>query len=166
MEQVNETYRNLKVTDVPIFITSDSLLHLYHIQFDETLKRVEAEEFYDDLWKLDNSLLEASIDDYGKSIEDDASEEVTEAARRNVAYFAVALSLLEPKSKQIGQSGEDSAILFDPQDAKQYSIEVPAFVKMMSKPNSLIEAQMTMSQISKYIEDYLSIPHGTPCLGN
>ncbi|BBL66486.1 hypothetical protein MSMAT_0454 [Methanosarcina mazei TMA] len=155
-EQVNETYRNLKVTDVPIFITSDSLLHLYHIQFDETLKRVEAEEFYDDLWKLDNSLLEASIDDYGKSIEDDASEEVTEAARRNVAYFAVALSLLEPKSKQIGQSGEDSAILFDPQDAKQYSIEVPAFVKDdVEAELALIEAQNeAMSQISKYIEDY------------
>ncbi|NLO31132.1 MAG: DUF3160 domain-containing protein, partial [Methanosarcina mazei] len=61
---VNETYRSLKVADVPIFITSDSLLHLYHIQFDETLKRVEAEEFYDELWKLDKALFEASIEDY------------------------------------------------------------------------------------------------------
>lgn len=95
--RINDTYRDLKVADLPIFITSDSLLHLYHIQFDETLKRVEAEEFYDDLWKLDKALLEASIEDYNRLVEDNASEEVTEAARRNVAYFAVALSLLEPK---------------------------------------------------------------------
>jgi len=43
--RVNETYKDLKVADVPIFITSDSLLHLYHIQFDETLKRIEEKEF-------------------------------------------------------------------------------------------------------------------------
>lgn len=92
---VNDSYRDLKVADIPIFITSDSLLHLYHIQFDETLKRIEEEEFYGDLWELDKALLKASIEDY-KS----ASGEEKEAARRNAAYFTVALSLLSQKKSR------------------------------------------------------------------
>jgi hypothetical protein len=151
--RINDSYMDLKVADVPIFITSDSLLHLYHIQFDETLKRAESEEFYDELWKLDKALLEASIEDY-----DSASGREKEAARRNVAYFAVALRLLEPESYQIGQSREDlgEIILFDSQEAKQYSIEVPSFVKTdVEAELRLIEAQEGgISPIFKYKEDY------------
>lgn len=158
---VNETYLDLKVADVPIFITSDSLLHLYHIQFDETLKRVETEEFYDDLWKLDKTLLEASIEDY-----DSASGAEKEAARRNVAYFAVALSLLEPKPEQIA---EDSGIAeentpFYSGNAKDYSVEVPSFVKDdVEAELNLIEAHegSALSPIFKYSEDYSQyIPRG------
>lgn len=163
--RVNETYKDLKVADVPIFITSDSLLHLYHIQFDETLKRIEEKEFFDDLWKLDKALLEVSIEDYNRLVGDNAPEEITEAARRNVAYFAVALSLLQPKPEQTEQSWEDPerAIPFDPQDTKQYSFEVPSFVKAdVDAELHLIEAQKRgTSPIFKYDEDYSQyIPRG------
>ncbi len=151
--RVNDTYRDLKVADVPIFITSDSLLHLYHIQFDETLKRAESGKFYDELWKLDKALLEASVEDY-----DSASGLEKEAARRNVAYFAVALSLLEPKSDQIGQSWENfgEIALFDSQEAKKYSFEIPSFVKIdVDTELHLIEEQEGgISPIFKYGEDY------------
>jgi hypothetical protein len=161
---VNETYLDLKVADVPIFITSDSLLHLYHIQFDETLKRVEEEEFYDDLWKLDKALLEASIEDY-----DSASGAKKEAARRNVAYFAVALSLLEPKPEQIQKEEEyaygdvDMSLL--PEDiAKQYQFEIPEFVNDdVVSELTLIEAHegFATSPIFKYQEDYSQyVPRG------
>lgn len=156
--RVNETYKDLKVADVPIFITSDSLLHLYHIQFDETLKRIEEKEFFDDLWKLDKALFEVSIEDYNRLVGDNAPEEITEAARRNVAYFAVALSLLQPKPEQTEQSWEDPerVISFDPQDIKQYSFEVPSFVKVdVEAELRLIEAQKRgTSPIFKYDEDY------------
>lgn len=163
--RVNETYKDLKVADVPIFITSDSLLHLYHIQFDETLKRIEEKEFFDDLWKLDKALLEVSIEDYNRLVGDNAPEEITEAARRNVAYFAVALSLLQPKTEQTEQSWEDPerVISFDPEDTKQYSFEVPSFVKAdVEAELRLIEAQKRgMSPIFKYDEDYSQyIPRG------
>ena len=158
---VNETYKDLKVADIPIFITSDSLLHLYHIQFDETLKRVEEEEFYDDLWKLDRAFLEASVEDYNST-----SGVEKEAARRNVAYFAVALSLLEPKPEQIT---EDSRVAgettpFDSGDAKDYSVEVPSFVKDdVEAELNLIEAHegFASSPIFKYSEDYSQyLPRG------
>jgi hypothetical protein len=138
---VNDSYRDLKVADIPIFITSDSLLHLYHIQFDETLKRVEEEEFYGDLWELDKALLKASIEDY-KS----ASGEEKEAARRNAAYFTVALSLLQPEEEQISSQ-----------------FEVPEFVKAdVEAELRLIEVQEEgISPIFKYEEDYSQyIPRG------
>ena len=161
---INETYKDLKVADIPIFITSDSLLHLYHIQFDETLKRVEEEEFYNDLWKLDKALLEASIEDYNR-----ASGAEKEAARRNVAYFAVALSLLEPKPEQIQKEEEyaygdvDMSLL--PEDiAKQYQFEIPEFVNNEVKSElTLIEAHegFATSPIFKYQEDYSQyVPRG------
>lgn len=151
---VNETYKDLKVADIPIFITSDSLLHLYHIQFDETLKRVESEEFYDDLWKLDKALLKESIEDY-----DSASGAKKEAARRNVAYFAVALSLLEPKSEQTTENANVAVETtpFNSRDVNDYSVEVPSFVKDdVEAELNLIEAHegLASSPIFKYSEDY------------
>jgi hypothetical protein len=152
-EQVNATYSSLKVADVPIFITSDSLLHLYHIQFDETLKRVEEGEFYDELWKLDKALLEASIEDYNESKENSSSsEEVTEAARRNVAYFAVALSLLEEKS-------DPDQIKVKPTEApgsEKYSFEVPKNVRedVEAELNLIYGQRAETSPIFKYNEDY------------
>ena len=151
--RVNSTYKDLKVADVPIFITSDSLLHLYHIQYDETLKRIESEEFYDELWKLDEALLEASIEDYESTF-----GRKKEAARRNVAYFSVALKLLEPDSDQIKQSQTDfwETTPFSSKEAKKYSFEVPSFVKTdVEAELSLIETQEEgISPIFKYWEDY------------
>jgi len=157
---VNETYRSLKVADVPIFITTDSLLHLYHIQFDETLKRVEEEEFYDELWKLDKALLEASIEDYNEAKENNSSsEEVTEAARRNVAYFAVALSLLEGKPDPTRTKVKST----DVPDSEEYSFEVPKYVqKDVEAELDLIYGQRAeTSPIFKYTEDYSQyVPRG------
>jgi len=60
-EDITSMYSTLKEKEVPIFITTDSLLHLYHIQFDETLRQIEEKEFYNMLWQTDFDLLNASI---------------------------------------------------------------------------------------------------------
>ncbi len=44
-DRVEAFYKNVKDSGLPVFITSDSLLHLYHIQFDETLKGIEERQF-------------------------------------------------------------------------------------------------------------------------
>ncbi|HIH74561.1 MAG TPA: DUF3160 domain-containing protein, partial [Methanosarcina sp.] len=159
-QQVNATYRSLKVADVPIFITSDSLLHLYHIQFDETLKRIEKEEFYADLWKLDKTLLEASVEDYNEAKENNSSsEEITEAARRNVAYFAVALSLLEETPDPNRTKVKSSRVA----SSEEYNFEIPKYVqKDVETELDLIYAQtVETSPIFKYTEDYSQyVPRG------
>ncbi|MCK4722038.1 MAG: DUF3160 domain-containing protein, partial [Dehalococcoidia bacterium] len=56
-DDIVEPYKALKERDIPIFITSDTLLHLYHIQFNETLKRIEEEEFFDQLIDMSKAML-------------------------------------------------------------------------------------------------------------
>jgi len=84
-----EPYVYLKETTIPIFVTSDSLLHLYHVQFDEILRCVEENEFFPILVSMSNALLEESLSQY-----ESFSGDLQEAAKRNVAYFVVAMKLL------------------------------------------------------------------------
>jgi len=82
-------YDSLKRGGTPIFVTSDSLLHLYHIQFDETLKGIEEREFYGDIVQISKALQAESLKLYGK-LDGDAKE----AARRCLGYVSVGLELL------------------------------------------------------------------------
>ena len=100
-EDITDPYDNLKEIGIPIFITTDSLLHLYHIQFDETLRQIEEREFYDDLWEISQFLLEEAEYEYQNTTGD-----AKEAAKRNVAFFSVGLSLLEPKEEQLCHGSE------------------------------------------------------------
>ena len=57
-------YIYLKNHDIPMFVTSDTLLHLYHILFDQTLKGIEEREFFDSILDLSKALFDKSIQDY------------------------------------------------------------------------------------------------------
>ena len=137
-ENIIKTYSDLKDRDLEIFITSDSLLHLYHIQFDETLKEIEEKEFYDLICEITETLLEESEKTYAGTEGD-----VKEAARRNIAYLAVGMSLLE---------GENM------------TQEIPAYVSdTVEEELALIEAHagFAESPIFTYKEDYSQyIPRG------
>ena len=120
------------------------------------------------LWKTDLALLNASTEKYNS-----AAGEEQEAARRNAAYFAVALSLLQPKTMQIQstqvQETEESYgfvndSLFPSGSEEQYQFEVPAFVKEdVEAELALIEAHdgFEISPIFRYEEDYSQyVPRG------
>ncbi|WP_440955306.1 DUF3160 domain-containing protein [Methanosarcina sp. Mfa9] len=165
-EDITGMYSSLEKEGVPIFITTDSLLHLYHIQFDETLRRIEEQEFYGLLWEIDRTLLNASVAEYNNA---SSSEEVKEAARRNAAYFSVALSLLQPKPEQVRQADEPFSFEYDeslfPAGAEErYQFEVPGFVKEeVASELALIEghAGFASSPIFLYQEDYSQyVPRG------
>lgn len=87
-------YEHLLNRDVPLFVTADTLLHLYHIQFDETLKDIEESEFYADINNLTTALLDDAL-----SLHEQYTGELKEAAKRNVAYLAVAKKLIDPNSE-------------------------------------------------------------------
>ncbi|MCD6568850.1 DUF3160 domain-containing protein [bacterium] len=82
---------------VPIFITTDSVLHYYHLVFSSILMRLERSLFFDYLWQMDKDLLESSVALYNQT----SDPLMKEAAKRNMAYFSVALKLLQPKESQI-----------------------------------------------------------------
>jgi hypothetical protein len=167
-ENITKPYTTLKTVDVPVFITSDSLLHLYHIQFDETLRQIEEREFYDDIWNISKKLMNASLEYYNNTEGD-----LKEAAKRNVAYFAVALSLLEPKEEQLCKNNLEKYYCLDPglasayfteEELAKYKFEVPEFVKEdVEKELELIEKHegFSVSPIFKYREDYSQyVPRG------
>lgn len=175
-------YKALNDNKIPVFITSDSVLHLFHIFFDLTLKQIEEKTFFNYLWDISKTLFDESVKDYETS-----SGELKEAAKRNVAYFAVALNLLKPKENQIltdeklkelycqgWMSDEDCKQFIEMQKTNlndftedsllRYSFETPSYVKdLVNKELSLIEnhSGFAQSPIFIYKEDYSQyVPRG------
>jgi hypothetical protein len=74
----------------PVFVTTDSIYHVYHLLFDKMLRDLERDSFIAILNSLTSTMLNASYQQYG-ALKGTALEE---PARRNVAYFAVAAQLL------------------------------------------------------------------------
>jgi len=181
-------YSTLKGKDLPIFITSDSLLHYYHIFFDTTLMKLERDLFYDDIWQMSKEFLDDVIFQYNNT-----SGDLKEAAKRNIAYFSVALELLRPKKKQVINDeflkgeycppGMDSSYCemiienikrnygkkvsfkyFSEEEFKKYSFKTPDSVKdLVQEEINLIEKHegWEFSPIFIYKEDYSQyIPRG------
>ncbi|MCT4607420.1 MAG: DUF3160 domain-containing protein [Marinisporobacter sp.] len=90
-EQLFYIYENNEYKKVPSFVTTDSVLQVYHIFYDYSLRKLEQEKLVTVLEELTENMLEKSIHLY-ENIE---NEEVKKAQLKNVAYFGVALSTLE-----------------------------------------------------------------------
>ncbi len=86
-------YRSKDNEGVPIFITTDSIMHLFHIEFNELLKNIEINKLSLMLNEFLKKSIDASIAQYNGLEED----ELRELSKRNVAYLAVAKKLLDPK---------------------------------------------------------------------
>ncbi|MGP8337675.1 MAG: DUF3160 domain-containing protein [Methanosarcinaceae archaeon] len=161
-DDIIQPYDRLKNEEVPIFITTDSLLHIYHIQFDETLRQIEEREFYDIIWKISEELLNESILTYQNSDAD-----VKEAARRNVAYFSVGLSLLKPVPEQLCPNQDEwdcTDAYFSKDELVKYCFEIPPYVKDdVEKELKLIgeHSGFVESPVFIYFEDYSQyVPRG------
>lgn len=77
---------------IPIIITTDSVLHLFHIEFNELLKNLEINKLSGMLNGFLSKAIDESIAQYNGL--DDA--ELKELSRRNIAYLSVAKKLLDP----------------------------------------------------------------------
>ncbi len=84
-------YEKARYDNEPIFVTSDSLLHSYHLMFDKTLRVAEESHFIPLLRDLNQALLQNSLKTYDQFKDTDWRD----AAMRNVAYFSVASRLLD-----------------------------------------------------------------------
>jgi hypothetical protein len=88
-----QAYEYNRYNNVPVFITTDSIFHVYHLVFDKMLRDLEANYFISTLKDLTSVMVTTSRDQYdqlkGTSLE--------EIAGRNLAYFAVASNLLGTK---------------------------------------------------------------------
>ena len=136
-KQIYDIYIHARSMGLPVFVTTDALLHTFHILYDYTLRRVEYDHFVADLKGLMEAMLSASE---AQAKEASALKSVAEAATRNMAFFAVAGKLLDPQAR------------------------VPAVVReLVDKELALIQAHegFGRSPIFGYDEDYSQyVPRG------
>ena len=84
-------YEDNRYHYLPSFITTDSILHNYHLVFDYLLKNLEEEKLFSELQTVNSQMLAESVKQY----ESLKGSEWENAARRNVGFFAVGASLLD-----------------------------------------------------------------------
>ncbi len=84
-------YERNRYEPVPLFITTDSVLHNYHLFFDHLLRVVETEKLAPELKELNRLMLAQALKQYD-ALKGTAWEN---AARRNAGFFAVAGKLLD-----------------------------------------------------------------------
>lgn len=80
---------------IPNFITTDAMLHNYHLFFEHLLKSAEENYLRNELQQLNQGMLAASHKQY-QALKNTPWEN---AARRNMAFFAVGSRLLDPSVK-------------------------------------------------------------------
>ncbi len=88
-------YEKARYANVPIFVTSDSLLHAYHLLFDKVLRTTETQHFIPLLKEMNRALLAQADAQYGQ-LKGSAWED---AALRSVAFLAVGSRLLDPAAQ-------------------------------------------------------------------
>ncbi len=85
-----QIYEQNRYETVPLFITTDSVYHVYHLIFDKMLRDLETGYFITDLKSLTTSMLAATTAQY-QSLK---TTSLGDPALRNAAYFEVADRLL------------------------------------------------------------------------
>jgi len=90
-KQLHWVYEQNDYIVIPSFITSDTVLHLYHVFYDYTLRQMEAAKLLPICKTLTANMLKGSVEQY-KSLSD---ENLRTAALKNIAYFSVALRCMD-----------------------------------------------------------------------
>ena len=85
-----QVYEQVRYMETPLFITTDSVYHVYHLLFDKMLRDLETDSFITGIKTLSSTMLAASSAQY-QSLKGTA---LAEPALRNAAYFGVADRLL------------------------------------------------------------------------
>ncbi len=140
-----QIYEGGRYNEMPMFITTDSVYHVYHLIFDKMLRDLETGYFIADLKSLTTTMLAASAAQYqslkGTPLED--------PALRNAAYFAVAdklLGLTDPVPAEANEMLNAELALINAGNAATFS-------PIWDRPD--------LSQDMRLIEDYSQyIPRG------
>jgi hypothetical protein len=94
-KQFYQLYEDGRYAEKPVFVTTDSVLHVYHLIFDKLLRTTETKYLIADLKLLNAAMFDAS----GRQYEQLKGTVAENAARRNMAFFAVAAKLIDPNAQ-------------------------------------------------------------------
>src|SRR6056297_855331 len=124
-------YRKLQNEKLPILLTKDFLNYHYQNILKKNFKRIESNMFYENLWNINKTLYERSKLRYEKLLEEEglSNDPYVQGARMEMAYFAVALKLLEPRDDQFSETKLDSKNKFSPKEERKFSIDLPYYLE-------------------------------------
>lgn len=91
-KQFYQLYEEGRYAEKPVFVSTDSVLHVYHLMFDKLLRSTETNYLIADLKDLTAAMLKETQAQYD-TLKGTPAEN---AAKRNLAYFSVAERLLNP----------------------------------------------------------------------
>ena len=94
-KQMYQIYEQTDYSDLPVFVTSDSLLHLNHLVFDYVYRSVESDRLLPEVIALVRTYLAASI----QQAKSAPNPQLKNAALANAAFFAVAARLVKGEIK-------------------------------------------------------------------
>ncbi len=89
------TYENNRYDFIPSFITTDSVMHTYHLIFDHLLRVLEKDDLNKEISSLTANMKKVSEDNYEKL----KGTEWENSAKINVAFFSVANKLIDDNSQ-------------------------------------------------------------------
>lgn len=105
-QQLFYIYENNEYKKIPSFITADSVLQMYHIFYDFSLRKLESETLYPTLEEMNGRLLGKSIHNWEKA----SNPKVKQALLKNAAVFATAqLALEKPLPEALPQEAKKMA---------------------------------------------------------
>jgi hypothetical protein len=91
-ETLGDAYDYIIDNSLPLLITTDAVLHSYHVLFDETLKRAEMNELISKM----NRTIERLLSEAQKEAQTYVGTALEEAANINFMYLEVAQKLINP----------------------------------------------------------------------
>jgi hypothetical protein len=103
-------YAKVYGNDLPVFVTTDSMLHLFHVVFDCSLRILENQTFYPMILGLTQYAFNAAKNDYA-GVPHDGSIKYW-AVRNSTVYFAVALSLLTNETLSLPSELSDDVAFY------------------------------------------------------
>lgn len=106
-EQLFYIYEQNEYLEIPSFITTDSVLHTYHIFYDYYLRTLESEKLLGILVELTDKMLKSSTDFYNVI----SNEDVKKAQLKNIAFLSTAqLCLKKALPGNIPKEARDMAV--------------------------------------------------------
>ena len=93
--QIYDIYKDAAKQGLPVLVTTDPLLHAFHVLYDYSLRSAELQTFYPTIENLLLTLLARE----NALIAKPQATEIKDALKANVAFLSVPLSYLEPDSE-------------------------------------------------------------------
>ena len=90
-KEIYDIYNECRENGVPIFVTTDAMLHTFHLCFDKILKTIEEQRLFGDLHGMLLALFNETMEQY----ETAKDSTVRGALIRNLNYLIVATTLLD-----------------------------------------------------------------------